>query len=95
MSRRLNFGRMAAAAALAITGAIGFSPRSVASVQASVQQNTNTKDTTAPVTSSVTAPAAVDLKLGLYSGFGGVHPVWIGQQKRGNRRNRSRFNYNR
>lgn len=23
------------------------------------------------------------------------HPIWVGVQKRGNRRNRSRFNYNR
>lgn len=91
--RRLNFGRIAAAAVLAIGGTFGAAPRSVPATVNTVNAN-GSKDQSAPATPSVASPAVSQIKLRGH-GYVTQHPIWIGIQKRGNRRNRSRFNYNR
>jgi hypothetical protein len=91
--RRLNFGRIAAAAILGISGAFGAAPRSVPATVNTVNTN-GSKDQSAPATPSVASPAIQTIKMRGH-GFVTQSQIWVGVQKRGNRRNRSRFNYNR
>lgn len=54
----------------------------------------------APAQSPASAPTSVIqnqmlMPRGLYRFYGRTQPIWNGVEKRGNRRGRSRFNYNR
>lgn len=89
-----QWGRSAALAA-AVALAAGSAPQT-APVQSSVQtQGSQKQDATAPVAQ---APQANIQFIGATSfgpRFAGVHPIWLGVKKRGNRKGRSRFDYNR
>lgn len=97
MSAGRGFTRRIGFAALAVASLFGAQgPSNVAGSPASIKATTQAQrdGTTAPAPASVAVRnVSLPSRTGVVMGGLFHQPIWMGKEKRGNRRNRSRFTY--